>query len=239
VSPISKNTFFTIDLSSDDLSLDPVTADNLVNDVEKDQGVTLSGNAEAGSWIQITLKQNGVADLALPGFKANGSTWVYALNKTGLAPYSDGLVTVHIQQTDLAGNLSSQTGNFTLRSSDIQEPIVISTWGQSPTISLAEQVSTYVINGTGPANSELNFQFIKADGSVINLPTVNVNANGQWQWALTPSQMANLQGQNTLRYWATRAEQSTVIKQLNLLVDSNYPSPRLDEVTFCQHPTKP
>lgn len=230
VSPISKNTFFTIDLSSDDLSLDPVTADNLVNDVEKDQGVTLSGNAEAGSWIQITLKQNGVADLALPGFKANGSTWVYALNKTGLAPYSDGLVTVHIQQTDLAGNLSSQTGNFTLRSSDIQEPIVISTWGQSPTISLAEQVSTYVINGTGPANSELNFQFIKADGSVINLPTVNVNANGQWQWALTPSQMANLQGQNTLRYWATRAEQSTVIKQLNLLVDSNYPSPRLDEV---------
>jgi transcriptional regulator with XRE-family HTH domain len=55
-SQTSKTTFFTIDLSSDDLTFNSVTSDNIVNDVEKDQGVTLSGNAEAGSWIQIRLK---------------------------------------------------------------------------------------------------------------------------------------------------------------------------------------
>ena len=147
-----------------------------------------------------------------------------------LSLYSDGMVTVQLKQTDVAGNTANITGNFTLKSSEIQEPIVISTWGNSPTISLAEQLSNYLITGNGPVNSVLHFQFVKADGAVIDLPTVTIDSSGLWQLQLTPAQMSSLQGNNTLRYWATRSEQSTTIKQLNVLVDSNYPSPTLDEV---------
>jgi hypothetical protein len=157
------------------------------------------------------------------------SVRVYALSKQVLALYSEGVVTAKITQTDVSLNSTTLTQSFTLRSDALQAP-TISTWGNSPAISLAEQVSNYSINGTGPANGELNVQFVRADGSRLNLPVVVIAADGKWQLQLTPAQMASLQGNTSLRYWATKADQSTAIQELSLRIDSNFPSPRLDEV---------
>jgi hypothetical protein len=115
-------------------------------------------------------------------------------------------------------------------SNEITEPIVISTWGNSPTITLADQLSNYRVQGQGPVNSQLYFQWVKSDGTKIDLPAVKVDANGNWQFDLTPTQMSSIQGNTTLRYWAVRNNTSSNIKQLSVVIDSNFPSPSVDEV---------
>lgn len=80
-------------------TIDPVTADNIVNLAEKTSGVIVSGQAEPGSIVRIVWG-NAILTTA-----AGTNGYWSQLFTTGLIP-ADGTTTVSVTATDAAGNTS-------------------------------------------------------------------------------------------------------------------------------------
>lgn len=97
---------FTVDTEAKSLTFDTVGTDNKISDAQFSEGVTLSGNAEAGAWVKVTVTQGAVNrtyDVLTEGNTSGVGTWRVANFGKGLG-LTDGTWTVAVAQTDLAGN---------------------------------------------------------------------------------------------------------------------------------------
>lgn len=97
----------SIDTAAPVLTIDSVTADNLVNGPEYDAGVTVSGTTDTNAGdISVTI--GSVTKTVTP----SGGVW--SANFTGAELGADGAKTVTVAQSDAAGNVTSQGAAFTL-----------------------------------------------------------------------------------------------------------------------------
>lgn len=97
---------FTVDTQAESLTFDTVGTDNKITDAQFSEGVTLSGQAEAGAWVKVTVMQGAVYKTydALSQSNTSGvGTWRVADFGKGLG-LTDGTWTIAVAQTDLAGN---------------------------------------------------------------------------------------------------------------------------------------
>ncbi|MDO3659239.1 Ig-like domain-containing protein, partial [Acinetobacter genomosp. 15BJ] len=99
------------DTSGTTLSIDPVTADNVINAAESTGNVTLTGTltgvpADAASTV-VTVVVNGVTYTATVN-SANG-TWSVSVPGSGLLADSDKTIDANVKFTDAAGNSSNIT----------------------------------------------------------------------------------------------------------------------------------
>lgn len=149
------------DTAAPDVSLAPVSGDGYLNAVEHGAALTLTGTAELGSTVQVTL--NGGIYPATVDADGNWTITVPAATVTQLV---DGSYNVSVQATDAAGNVGTTT----------QTLQVIANAADLPTISVAPFTGDGILDGAEKGLS----QFVT--GSTTNVQAgqvVTVTMNGE------------------------------------------------------------
>ena len=128
------------DTIAPEVTLSPVSGDGYLNAVEHDAALTLTGTAEQGSTVIVTL--NGAGYPATVEANGNWSVTVPAGAVTALA---DGTYNVSVQATDAAGN----SGTTTL------PLVVVASEADLPTISVAPFTGDGILDGAEKGLSQL------------------------------------------------------------------------------------
>lgn len=151
----------TVDKTAPEVSLNPVSGDGYLNAVEHNALLALTGSAEAGSTVVVTL--NGVDYTATVA--ANGS-WRAEVPANVVSALPDGNYTVSVQATDSAGNSATTT----------QPLVVIASAADLPTVSVAPFTGDNILDGAEKGLS----QFVTGTTSNVQAgQVVTVTFNGQ------------------------------------------------------------
>jgi Matrixin/Bacterial Ig-like domain len=145
------------------------------------QNLTISGTAQAGSLISVTL--DGVV---LGGITA-GSNGAWSYNNTAMT-LADGTYAITAQAEDVAGNISPVSAPFnatieTVNSPDIAGVSLTTTHvGLLGFLGLGPTQQSLSIVGTAPANDNVQ---VYLDGTLLG--TATANGQGGWSYSYTPS----------------------------------------------------
>lgn len=142
-----------IDVTSD-AATSPVTGDGVINAVEANAGITLTGNVDPGSAVVVTVA--GVAHAATVA--ANGS-WSVDIPSESI-PRGDTTVDAVIDATDVAGNTASITETLTIDTDTPDSPAIASYTRDDHGV---RGISTELSDDT------LDIGQVQADGSVSDL----------------------------------------------------------------------
>ncbi|EOV9963191.1 Ig-like domain-containing protein [Citrobacter sedlakii] len=137
---------YSIDTDAPVISINTISADDVLNAAEQQQPLTVQGNtsAEAGQTVTVTL--NGANYTAQ--VQANG-TWSVTVPATDLAGLSDGPLTVSAVVSDKAGNESQAAHNLTV---DASVPVItVNTVAGDNIINSGEQRAGQTLSGTTTA----------------------------------------------------------------------------------------
>ena len=158
------------------LSLDgPISGDDIVNAVEQAAGVTLSGTAEAGSSVVVTM--GGVSHTVTAG--ADGS-WSAVFAAADIAPGTyDAEVTV--VATDLVGNVETTTGSVHI---DTENAVALdATQAGNNVIDATEAANGVAITGTAEAGATVEVMLQGLTHSVT------AGADGSWSAVFSASEI--------------------------------------------------
>ncbi|WP_166418578.1 Ig-like domain-containing protein [Cochlodiniinecator piscidefendens] len=144
-----------------------IEIDNVINAVEQSDGVTLTGLAEAGSSVVVTLQ--GVSHTVTADSDGNWSA-NFTATEIPAGTYDAAITAV---ATDLAGNTSTANGSVHV---DTETSVSIGTnhAGGDSIINAAESATDIVLNGVAEAGASVEVSI----GSVTR--TAVVDANGNW-----------------------------------------------------------
>lgn len=175
-----------------EISLDngPLTGDDLINAAEFSTGVTLTGQTQVGSSVEVTIE--GVTRTAT--VDASGG-WSVTFSSTDLTAGTY-LTTASIVSVDLSGNSVTTSHSFTI---DTELSLTIDTHVETDGIvNAAERADGVVLNGTGEAGASVS---ISVAGSVID---TTVNADGTWSVTIPASDIP--EGETSLAVTATSTD---------------------------------
>lgn len=223
---------FKIDTQVAAPTLGTVAGNDRISAAEETNGITLTGQAEAGAMLTITLKQTGVADEQFNVQMGSATTWSFPVPANKLSLFNDGTLTIDVLQTDAAGNVSTVTSKtVTMATEPLVTPVTFDAISGDNKVSLAEQTSNVQISGHGPAQATLSLALTGKSGSVSK--TVMIDTDGVWHSTLTPTDMTVLgQGEVAVRASARNADdQSTAVATLNWTLDAAEPSPSVGQVS--------
>ena len=213
-------------------TLNTVAGNDRISAAEEANGITLSGQAEAGAVLTITLKQTGVVDEQFTLQMGSATTWSFPVPTNKLSLFNDGALTIDVLQTDAAGNVSTVTSKVvTMATEPFATPVAFDAISVDNKVSLAEQTSNLEISGHGPSGASLSLALIGKSGAVDT--TATINSDGVWRITLTPADMAVLgQGEVAVRASARNADdQSTSVATLSWALDAAEPSPSVGQVS--------
>uniref|UniRef100_UPI0038BBD03F Ig-like domain-containing protein n=1 Tax=Limnohabitans sp. TaxID=1907725 RepID=UPI0038BBD03F len=202
-------------------------ADLMVTPADAASGVTISGRAEAGSIVALSIQEHAIEVVR------SGEVWTATLSATQLKALQ-GQVTLHVQTTDAVGNVSQVTSQpITLATIAPDAPSVLTpiTEGHASSniINASQAAQGIVLTGAAPANTSLSFS---VDGqSPLSIAAGNlVRSDTVWTLKLTPEQIAQL-GDTTpghshqLLVTATDVYgNATVSEPVNFVVDTALPA---------------
>lgn len=167
----------TIDTLSQDLTIASVATDNVINAAEKAVNVTVTGQAEPGANIVVTL--GGTTRNALAN--QNG-TWVVNFT-TAEIPADTDVTTVTAQSTDQAGNISGLVGRDIRIDTAIPNAPVINLVSGDDSINADEATSSVEVTGTAEAFAQVTVTW----GTATR--TANADADGIWRATFASSQI--------------------------------------------------
>ncbi len=223
---------FKIDTQVNAPTVDTVAGNDRINAAEKTNGITLSGQAELGALVTVTLKQAGQVDQQFTVQMGGSSVWSLPLSANQLAGYTDGALSIEVKQTDAAGNASVVgTKTVILATTPMSTPVVFDAVSGDNQVSLSEQTADVVLHGTGPADTNLTLMLSGKSGALEK--TQVIGTDGQWQINLTHSDMATL-GQGQVNWHASSRngdDQSTAVVNSSFVLDKAEPSPAFSQVS--------
>ncbi|MFN7718218.1 MAG: beta strand repeat-containing protein, partial [Sphingomonadaceae bacterium] len=160
---------FTIDTANQNPTIASVATDNVINAAEKAVNVTVTGQAEAGANVLVTL--GGTSRNAL----ANQSgVWVVNF-PTAEIPDDTALTSVTAQSTDQAGNISVVAKqDIRIDTLKPREPLINMVSGND-SINADESTSSVQVSGTSEAGALVTVSW----GTVTK--TATADAEGVWQ----------------------------------------------------------
>jgi VCBS repeat-containing protein len=161
--------------------LNLVAGDNQVNASEKENGIALSGMAEAGSTVSIVW--GSTRKTALVNSKGE---WTIPLAPNEIG--ADGLRSnIKLTSTDLAGNVSLTKNDF-VKTVDTQLPatVTVDPITDDNVINLAEFSKGIAISGSTERSTTIQLAW----GNFLFKPFVS--ASGKWSQAITANQMSQL-----------------------------------------------
>jgi large repetitive protein len=168
-----------------------VGGDGTVNAAEREGGVTLTGTAEAGASVEVTMA--GVTKTVTAS--ANG-TW--SANFTAAeVPQGERSAAVSVTSTDLAGNTATATGTVAI---DTVTSVTVNTAtvGGDGTVNAAEREGGVTLTGTAEAGASVEVTMAGVT------KTVTATANGTWSADFTAAEVP--QGERTANVSVTSTD---------------------------------
>ena len=165
-----------IDTIAQGLTINKVAEDDVVNLSERGARVTVTGRAEAGAAVAVTL-----AGVTTPVTADGNGVW--RVNYDALASFADGEYELSVVQTDVAGNVSEAvTQKFTIDTQRPATPTLDNVAGDNK-INAADITAGITLSGKAAAYGKVQLDW--GTGVV----TLDVDKNGDWS---TPWDAAKL-----------------------------------------------
>ena len=193
------STLPAVKLTADDKApaaptLDPVTADNIINAAELGKPIALSGQGEADSLIRVNLGTQ-----TFEGTVGADGKWQVELPGTAIAATAT-RVALSVVNIDHAGNASPATARpVTVDSKPPAAPLIQTTGGSDNYVNAAEKTAGTTITGTAEANSTVKVTV----GTFTQ--TAKADATGKWSLALTEADLPAADGKHDVTATATDA----------------------------------
>ena len=147
--PVAIGTVVDVDLAPVAVSINSVTADNVLNAAEKGQDLMLSGssaNVEAGQTVTITFAGKTYTTTV----NANGD-WTYTVPAADISGLKDGDASVQVSVSNVNGNAASSAQEFSV---DTAAPTVtINTISGDNMLNAAEAAQDLTLSGTSTAEA--------------------------------------------------------------------------------------
>ncbi|MDR2262439.1 MAG: Ig-like domain-containing protein [Enterobacter asburiae] len=182
--PVTMGTVVDVDLSPVAISINSVTADNVLNAAEKGQDLVLSGtssNVEAGQTVTVTVGGKTYTTTV----DANGD-WTTTVPAADLAVLKDGDASVQVSVTNVNGNSASSAQEFSV---DTTAPTVtINTVSGDNMLNAAEAAQDLTLSGTSSAEAGQTVT-VTFNG---NTYTAQVQADGTWTLDVPAADMAGI-----------------------------------------------
>ncbi|MCS5452776.1 Ig-like domain-containing protein, partial [Enterobacter huaxiensis] len=182
--PVTIGTVVDVDLSAVAISINSVTADNVLNAAEKGQDLVLSGtssNVEAGQTVTVTVGGKTYTTTV----DANGD-WTTTVPAADLAVLKDGDASVQVSVTNVNGNSASSAQEFSV---DTTAPTVtINTVSSDNMLNAAEVAQDLTLSGTSSAEAGQTVT-VTFNG---NQYTAQVQADGTWTLDVPAADMAGI-----------------------------------------------
>ncbi|EOW0020465.1 Ig-like domain-containing protein [Enterobacter cloacae] len=182
--PVTIGTVVDVDLSPVAISINSVTADNVLNAAEKGEDLVLSGtsaNVEAGQTVTVTL--GGKTYTAT--VDANGD-WTTTVPAADLSSLKDGDASVQVSVTNVNGNSASAGREYSV---DTTAPTVtLNTISGDNILNAAETAQDLTLSGTSTAEAGQTVT-VAFNG---NTYTVQVQADGSWTLDVPAADLAGI-----------------------------------------------
>ncbi|MVO14921.1 Ig-like domain-containing protein [Parasedimentitalea huanghaiensis] len=196
-----------------------VAGDNIINGSERSSGVTLTGTAEAGSSVIVTL--GAVSHTVTADASGN---WSSAFSSAEI-PSGDYNATISAVSTDLAGNTATATGNVAIDTSTFVS-IDGNQAGGDNIVSLAEAQAGVTLTGVAEPGATV----IVTVGGVNR--TATVDASGNWSALFESGAIATGEYSTTVSVTSTDLAGNSRTSTAPLTVDTFVDNPEVTTVTF-------
>ena len=196
-----------------------IEGDNVVNAIERSDGVSLTGTVEPGSSVVVqmgSVSRTAVVD-ALGNWTAN-----FAASDIPAGTYD---AAIAVQATDAAGNTASTSHTLTI-DTEVTPLTVASNQTADDVINLAERDAGVTMTGTVEPGSGVEVTI----GSVTR--TASVDGSGNWSVDFTAADIPDGEYVANATIVATDSAGNTRSLSETFTVDTSYTTPDVDSVTF-------
>jgi len=200
---------FAVQIDTDGLATitAPIAGDDIVNAAEAAAGLTLTGTAEAGSSVAVTVE--GVTHTVTA---AGDGTWS-ATFSTGEIPQGTYDSTVSVTATDLAGNVTSTSDSFRV-DTETSVGFDASQLGGDNTANATEVTGGFTLTGTAEPGASVS---VTMEGVTH---TVTAAANGTWAATFTAADIPQGTYDSTVSITATDTAGNTATTTSTVSVDT-------------------
>jgi len=200
---------FTVQIDTEGLATitSPIAGDDMVNAAEAAAGVTLTGTAEAGSSVAVTIQ--GVTHTVTA---AGDGTWS-ATFAAGEIPQGTYDTTVSVTATDLAGNVTTTSDSFRV-DTEISAAMDASQLGGDNTANATEVAGGFTLTGTAEPGSSVA---VTMEGVTH---TVTTAANGTWAATFAGGEIPQGTYNSTVSITATDAAGNSATTTGTVAVDT-------------------
>jgi len=196
-----------------------LTGDNTINGAEQGAGVTLTGTAEAGASVVVTM--NSVSHTVTADTSGNWSS-EFVASEIASGTYDAAITAV---STDLAGNTDVTTGTVAIDTSTFVS-IDGGRAGGDNTINMVEVQADVTLTGIAEPGATV---IVSVDG--VNR-TASVDASGNWSAVFQAGSIAQGEYDATVSVTATDLAGNIQTTTETLSVDTIIENPNVDSVTF-------
>ncbi|HFO3211453.1 TPA: Ig-like domain-containing protein, partial [Escherichia coli] len=174
----------TVDLSGPTLTVNTVSGDDIINNAEKTQDLTISGGSSGlATGTTVTVMLNGLAYSATTDSSGN---WSVTVPASAVGALGEAVYQISASATDSAGNSGSTTHTVNVES--LLPGVIINTVAGDDIINAAEIVVAQTISGTSTAEAG---QTVTVTLNGVNY-SGNVQADGSWSVSVPTGDLANL-----------------------------------------------
>ncbi len=174
----------TVDSQAPALSIDPLTADNIINAAESGQDLQITGTTDAQPGQTVTVTLNGQT---YQGVVQSDGTWSVTVPAANVDALADGNATVTASVNDIAGNPTSVSRVALV---DATPPVVtINPVATDNVINTPEHTQAQIISGTVTGAQAGDIVTVTLNN--VNYTTV-VDASGNWSLGVPASIVSGL-----------------------------------------------
>ncbi|SHH95473.1 Ig-like domain-containing protein [Marivita hallyeonensis] len=195
------------------VSANPVTADNIVNNSEQFNGVTLSGTTEPGASLSVTVE--GITRVANVDAMGN---WTVSFSAMDL-PDGTYTTTAQISTQDAAGNTATTSKTFQVDTEVVPLTSTSQPGGPDGVVNAAEAAQGFVLTGQVEQGSSVT---VTIGGMAM---VAQVTAGGVWSVNVPESAIPSVNGQSVaINISATDAAGNTATITETMVVDTVTPN---------------
>ncbi|EGE7940880.1 Ig-like domain-containing protein [Escherichia coli] len=215
----------TVDLSGPTLSINTVSGDDIINNAEKTQDLTISGGSSGlATGTTVTVMLNGLAYSATTDGTGN---WSVTVPASAVGALGEAVYQISASATDSAGNSGSTTHTVNVES--LLPGVIINTVAGDDIINAAEIAVNQTISGqvTGTAVAG-NTVIVTIGGNQYN---ATVQSDLSWSVSVPANVLQALgNGELTISASVTNSANNTGTATHDIVIDANLPGLRVDTV---------
>ncbi|HDI6112581.1 TPA: Ig-like domain-containing protein, partial [Escherichia coli] len=215
----------TVDLSGPTLSINTVSGDDIINNAEKTQDLTISGGSSGlATGTTVTVMLNGLAYSATTDGTGN---WSVTVPASAVGALGEAVYQISASATDSAGNSGSTTHTVNVES--LLPGVIINTVAGDDIINAAEiavnQTISGQVSGTAVAG---NTVIVTIGGNQYN---ATVQSDLSWSVSVPANVLQALgNGELTISASVTNGVGNTGTATHDIVIDANLPGLRVDTV---------